>query len=166
MLHVHSRNCHAPQDTTIAILRERFHIIHIRESIRRALKNCVTCRHYSSLTSQQKMGVLPLERVTSSPAFTDIVLDFTGPVYIKNKETGKMRKAYICIFSCTHSRMVHFELTNNMSTEEFLAALTINRRGWSRKIIGDNQLTLKKAEKLIRLSIANDLGKDLHDESV
>ena len=168
ILHVHSRNCHAPQDTTIAILRERFHIIHIRESVRRALKNCVTCRHYSSQVSQQKMGVLPLERVTPAPAFTDIGLDFTGPVYIKNEETGKMRKAYICIFTCTHSRMVHFELTNNMSTEEFLAALrrTINRRGWCKKIISDNQLTFKKAEKLVQLSIANDLGKDLHDESV
>ena len=163
ILHVHSRNCHAPQDTTIAILRERFHIIYIRESVRRALKNCVTCRHYSSQALQQKMGVLPLERVTPAPAFTDIGLDFTGPVFIKNEETGKMRKAYICIFTCTHSRMVYFELTNNMSTEEFLAALrrTINRRGWCKKIISDNLLTFKKAEKLVQLSIANDLGKDL-----
>ena len=65
-----------------------------------------------------------------------------------------MRKAYICIFTCTHSRMIHLELTNNMSTEEFLSALKrmINRRGKCRKIISDNQLTFKKANQILKFS--------------
>ena len=42
----------------------------------------------------------------------------------------------------------------------------INRRGWCKKIISDNQLTFKKAEKVIRLSISDYLGKDLDDETV
>jgi len=90
ILHVHYRHCHSPQDTTIAILRERFHIIQIRGTVRRILKKCVVCRHYSSRPLQQKMGVLPPERVTPAFAFTDIGLDFTGPVFIKNEETGNM----------------------------------------------------------------------------
>ena len=168
ILHVHCTNSHSPQDTTIAILRERFYIIHFREEVRRALKKCVVCRHFSTHPIQQKMGVLPPERVTPALAFTDIGLDFTGPVYIKNEETGKMRKAYICIFTCTHSRMVHFELTNNMTTEEFLAALRrmINRRGWCRKIISDNQLTFKKAEKIIRLSVLSHVKRQMDDDRV
>ena len=35
---VHCRNCHSPQDMTIAILRERFYIIHLREIVRRVFK--------------------------------------------------------------------------------------------------------------------------------
>ena len=65
------------------------------------------------------MGVLPLESVTSAPAFTDFGLDFTGPVYIKNEETGKMRKAYICMFTCTHSRI---RKRNNREEESRLIA--------------------------------------------
>ena len=122
ILHVYYTNSHAPQDTTFAVVRERFHIIHIREEVRKALKECKICRHFASKPLQQEMGVLPEERVTPAFAFTDIGLDFTGPVHIKNVETGRMRKSYICIFTCTHSRMVHFQLANNMSTEEFLCA--------------------------------------------
>ena len=64
--------------------------------------------------------------------------------------------------------MVHFELVNNMTTEEFLAALRrmINRRGWCKKIISDNQLTFKKAEKVVQLSISEYLGRELNDETV
>ena len=64
--------------------------------------------------------------------------------------------------------MVHFELVNHMTTEEFLAALQrmMYRRGWCKKIISDNQLTFKKAEKIVQLSISEYLGKELSDETV
>ena len=114
------------------------------------------------------MCALPSERVVPALAFTDVGLDFIGPIYLKNEETGRMRKSYIWIFTCTHSRMVHFELVNNMTAEEFLAALRcmINRRGWSKKIVSDNQLTFKKAEKVVQLSISEYLGRELNDETV
>ena len=37
------------------------------------------------------MGALPSERVVPALAFTDVGLDFTGPIYLKNEETGRMR---------------------------------------------------------------------------
>ena len=42
ILHVHQKNHHSPQDTTIAILKERYHILHIREEVRRVC-NGVWC---------------------------------------------------------------------------------------------------------------------------
>ena len=115
-----------------------------------------------------KIGALPSERVNPALAFTDVGLDFTGPIYLKNEEIVRMRKSYICIFTCTHSRMVHFELVNNMTTEEFLAALRrmVHSRRWCKKIISDNQLTFKKAEKVVQLSISEYLGRELNDETV
>ena len=90
-------------------------------------------------------------------AFTDVGLDFTGPIYLKNEETGRIKKSYICIFTCTHSRMVHFELVNNMTTEEFLGALRrmINCREWCKKIISANKLTFKKLKRLYSLLHVN-----------
>ena len=154
ILHVHQKNHHSPQDTTIAILRERYHILHIREEVRRVCKRCVVCRHAKTKPLQQKMGILPEERICPAFAFSDVGVDFTGPIYLKGYDCKTMKKAYICIFTCTHSRMIHLELTNNMSTEEFLSALKrmINRRGKCRKIISDNQLTFKKANQILKFS--------------
>ena len=82
ILHVHQKNHHSPQDTTIAILRERYHILHIREEVRRVCKRCVVCRHAKTKPLQQKMGILPEERVCPAFAFSDVGVDFTGPIYL------------------------------------------------------------------------------------
>jgi len=64
--------------------------------------------------------------------------------------------------------MVHFELTNNMTAEEFLSALKrfINRRGMCRKIISDNQSTFKKAERILQLSFGDYVSRKLNSEAV
>ena len=162
ILHTHVKNTHCSQDTTIALLRERFHIVHFREEVRRALKKCIICKHSNTRPLEQKMGILPEERVKVSSAFSDIGIDFTGVIYLKSYNGKTTRKAYICIFTCTHSRMVHFELTNDMTTEEFLSALRrmMNRRGRCHTIFSDNQTTfLKKSEKVINISLATLLKK-------
>ena len=163
ILHVHVRNHHCSQDTTIAILRERFHILHIRQEVRKVSKRCVVCKHHATKPLGQKMGILPTERVLPAFAFSDVGVDFAGPIYVKGYEDKVMRKAYVCLFTCTHSRMVHLELTNNMSTEEFLNALKrmINRRGKCRKIISDNQLTFKKADKVLQSSVCKSRAADI-----
>ena len=84
ILHFHTINSHAPQDTTIALLRERFHIIHIRREVRRVVKQCLLCRRWNTKPSGQKMGILPEERASIAPAFSCVGLDFTGPLYIKS----------------------------------------------------------------------------------
>ena len=64
--------------------------------------------------------------------------------------------------------MVHFELTNDMSTEEFLAALRrmINRRGWCNTIISDNQKTFKKAQKVLEISLSALFRNHLNEETI
>ena len=167
IMHVHVKNNHATQDTTIALLRERFHIIHFRKEVRKVCQKCIVCKHFVTQPLHQKMGILPEERVTPAPAFFDIGLDFTGPVYLKRDDEG-MRKSYICVFTCMHSRAVHFELTNDMTTEEFLNALKrfINRRGLCHSIVSDNQSTFKKANQALRVSISEYCGKKFYDEAV
>ena len=88
----------------------------------------------------QKKGILPEERVTLAPAFFDVGLDFIGPVYLKRDDEG-MRKSHICVFMCMHSRAVHFELTNDITTEEFLNALKrfTNRHGLRHSSVSDNK---------------------------
>ena len=100
------------------------------------------------------MSPLPLERVQIAPPFTNIGLDFTGPLYLKMEGKAKLTKAYICIFVCEDSRAVHLELTNNMTTEAFLQAFRrmANRRGMPKVIHSDNQTTFHKAAKVFKIS--------------
>ena len=86
ILHIHTKNCHCPQDTTIALLRQKFQKKRFREEVRRALKKCLICKHAHTKPLQQKMGILPEERVHVSPAFSEIGLDFAGVFYLKSHD--------------------------------------------------------------------------------
>ena len=144
ILHLHSKASHAGPETTLAIIRQRYWIIGGRREVKRILSKCLVCRHWKTKPCQQKMAPLPAERVQVAPPFTNVGLDFMGPLYLKIKEkekTGQTSKAYVCIFICEDTRAVHLELTNNMTTEEFLLAYRrmVNRRGMSSTIRSDNQ---------------------------
>ena len=84
------------------------------------------------------MAPLSLERVQFSHAFSHVRPDFCGPLYARTKTNPK--KLYICIFMCASSRMLHLELTNDMSTDEFLQAFQymMNRQGMSDTVWSDN----------------------------
>ena len=96
------------------------------------------------------MGPLPEERVTLSPPFSDIGIDFAGPLYVKERTIVK--KTYVCVFTCASSRMVHLELTNSLTTDEFLQAFSrmTSRRGLCRTVWSDNAKTFKAASNEIQ----------------
>ena len=100
------------------------------------------------------MAPLPAKRVTCAPAFTHVGIDFTRHLVLKaqKKSDRSVQKAYVCIFSCATTQMVHLELTNDMTTDEFLQALRrmYNRRGLCNTLWSDNQTTFKKADKDIQ----------------
>jgi hypothetical protein len=145
---------HAGPETTLAILREKFWILRGRRMVKRVINECRICRKFRVGPVQQQMAPLPAERATYSPAFTHVGIDFTGHLILKaQKRSDKsFQKAYVCIFSCATTRMVHLELTNDMTTEEFLQALRrmYNRRGLCDTLWSDNQTTFKKAAKDIK----------------
>ena len=58
---------------------------------------------------------LPEFRVNGGCAFKTSGVDFCGPVFVKEM-SGKMSKAYIALFTCATSRMIHLELTPDIST--------------------------------------------------
>ena len=90
------------------------------------------------------MAPLPAERVQIAPPFTNIGLDFTGPLHLKQAGQPKSAttEAYVCIFVCEDTHAVHLELLNSMTTEDFRRMA--NRRGMGRVIHSDNQTVESK----------------------
>ena len=150
IMHYHVTNHHAPIETTLCIIRQKFWIIHGRREVSKVIHKCLKCKHLSTSSSEQKMGPLPPQRTSVAPAFTNVGLDFTGPLMVRTENV--IHKAYICLFTCMQSRMVHLELTLSMNTEEFLSAFRrmLNRRGMCRFVCSDNFGSFKKAFKVIK----------------
>ena len=82
------------------------------------------CKRWQTQPVQQKMAPLPAEREQMLPPFTNIGLDFTGPLYLKVEGSSEptTSKGFVCIFICEDTRTVHLELLNIMTTEDFLQA--------------------------------------------
>ena len=95
------------------------------------------------------MGMLPLERLTPSPPFDQVMVDFFGP-YLVRGETQKRisSKAYGVIFTEVCSRAVHIEAAFGYDTSSFLLALKryTGIRGWPSVIFSDPGSQLVRAE--------------------
>ena len=109
----------------------------------------------ASRTLHTEDGSLPEERVSTSLPFVHIGTDFAGPLYVK--EGSSVKEEYVCVFTCASSCMVHLELTNGVTTDEFLQAFSrmTNRRGLCHTVWSDNAKTFKAASREI---------KKLHDQ--
>ena len=77
----------------------------------------------------QKIGSLHDEKVLTPLQFSHIGIDFDEPINVKEGSSAK--KANVCVFTCALSRMACLELTNGLTTDEFVPAFsrTTNRRG-------------------------------------
>ena len=84
--------------------------------------NCMKCRLFRRRLLTQQMGQLPKFRFnTQFPPFSSIALDYFGPVKMK-KTRNVTIDALIILMTCTTTRVVHLEITETQSTNDFLLA--------------------------------------------
>ncbi|GFT26891.1 integrase catalytic domain-containing protein [Trichonephila clavipes] len=97
--------------------------------------------------ADQLSGQLPRDRITQSPPFQIVGIDFTGAILVKDNQGT--RNSYVSLFTCAVTRAVHLELVSDMSTKCFLLALRrfLARRGNCKIIYSDNARTFKAAER-------------------
>lgn len=79
------------------------------------IASCTVCKRFRTKSIQQITATLPRDRITESPPFEIVRVDFVGTLYVKTKSSGD--KAYIALFPCVVTRAVHLELVSDLSTE-------------------------------------------------
>ncbi|CAK9796167.1 hypothetical protein ANTPLA_LOCUS675 [Anthophora plagiata] len=88
------------------------------------------------------MGNLPAMRVNEELPFSNVGIDYCGPLYIKEKKFRNRNKikVYVVVFVCLTIEAIHLELVSDLTTEAFLASLKrfIARRGKCKNIYSDN----------------------------
>ncbi|GFY05637.1 integrase catalytic domain-containing protein [Trichonephila clavipes] len=118
-----------------------------RQLVKTMIRICLVCKKYSAKPADQLSGQLPRDRITQSPPFQIVGIDFTGAILVKDNQGT--RKSYVSLFTCAVTRAVHLELVSDMSTKCFLLALRrfLARRGNCKVIYSDNARTFKAAER-------------------
>ena len=109
---------------TLAEVRSVYWIVKGRQTVKRIIKRCYICKILEGLAYPPPVVTcdLPDFRVTPGKVFETAGVVFCGPVYVKQmyKKNGEMNKEYIAITTCASSRMVHLELTPDLTTTAYL----------------------------------------------
>ena len=138
MQYLHNNNRHCSTTQTMTFYHQRVWTPKLRPLVSSIIRRCSVCQILrSSAASQPPPPVLPHERVRFQHPYACVGVDNTGSFPVRGTVEGRR---YITIFVCTTSRHVHLEVTNSLSTEDFLHAFRrfASVYGTPAKILSDN----------------------------
>ena len=116
----HERVGHLGVKSTLAEVRSRFWVPKGRQYVKKLLSKCFQCiRDRSKPYNRPPEASLPEFRVKDAPPFTNVGIDFAGPLFYKTK-SGDMDKCYIALYTCCTSRAVHLDLVTDLTGQTFL----------------------------------------------
>ncbi|XP_058827824.1 uncharacterized protein LOC131687748 [Topomyia yanbarensis] len=137
----HLKLLHGGGQLTLATVREEYWPLNGRRMMRSIIRSCVKCVRADPVPIQQRIGQLPVPRITASRPFTVTGVDYAGPVYLRAPhKRAAPPKAYISVFVCFSTKAVHLELVSDLTTAAFLAAFRrfTSRRGLPTHVHSDN----------------------------
>ncbi|KAH7666448.1 Integrase core domain containing protein, partial [Aphelenchoides avenae] len=160
---VHLLHQHAPQATTLGLLRRKYWVAHGRRFLSSLLRNwCAGCRMVRGPRFRHpQYAALPAERTKPCRPFAHIGLDLFGPyvvytgpkpdnaqsstkprrrVKITRNLPPNMQKVWGVIFTCMATRAVHLEVVHSQSAAHLLLAFDsfVSRRGYPESVTSDN----------------------------
>ncbi|XP_044580471.1 uncharacterized protein LOC123262367 [Cotesia glomerata] len=138
----HESLYHSGIQSTLSNLRHKFWLLDGKNQVRKIIRHCVKCIRYQPILLQSKMADLPSSRVSESPPFSHVGIDYFGPLFIKERKFRNRTKVkvYGCVFVCMATKAVHLEIVSDLTTEGFLGAFGrfIGRRGVPSHVYSDN----------------------------
>ena len=143
---------HCGLRSTLAELRTRYWISKGWKFVKKMLKRCFICRKMEGRPFHSPPpAAIPKYRVTEAAPFSNVEIDFAGPLYVKEKK-GDSSKVYICLFVCCVTRALHLELVQNLTASAFLNCFRrfCARRSTSNIINSDNAKTFQSTSKLLK----------------
>lgn len=147
----HHRIKHDGLKATLTEYRTRFWTTKGRQYVKKVIRNCCKCKRIQGKSyGVPPVTPLPEFRVEQIPPFTNVGVDFAGPLYFKSKN-GKMEKCYIVLYTCCTSRALHLDLVEDLSGPTFIRSLRrfTSRRGTTSLINSDNAKTFKFTNRFL-----------------
>lgn len=171
----HERLKHAGTQATLYSVRELFWPLNGKDTTRKIIHNCIRCFRAKPRDVDYIMGNLPQNRVNFTRPFSNVGVDYCGPLYIKEKRHRNRNKikVYVSVFVCMSTKAVHLELVSDLTSEAFIGCLKrlFSRRGISETISSDNATNFVGASrelvelyKLLQSTEHNDIIKNFLSE--
>ena len=110
----HERTKHQGRVITLSAIREAgYYIYRASSTIKKFLRDCVTCRKLRLPLGEQRMSDLPSDRLQCSPPFSYTGVDVYGPYEVSDgivtRRTQSKKKCWAVLFTCMNSRATHIE---------------------------------------------------------
>ena len=116
-------------------------------------KRCVKCKAREVQAVAQRMGDIPVERLTPGVSpFTYIAVDLLGPVVIKSMVKSRTSmKVWPVVFVCLGTGALHLAVSHNYGAEAFLLCYKgfVAIRGKPTKVISDRGSQLVRAQQYV-----------------
>ncbi len=160
----HRTHLHPGLKTLHHLILQKCWILSARRVINRCVSRCITCFRAKPKPYTPYMGDLPACRISQLKAFSHVFIDFCGPFYIAMSRVrgAKTLKSYACVFVCSSTKAIHFELASDLTSDAFLACLRrfAARRGRITEIWSDNGTNFIGAYNQL-LQIAKEASENL-----
>ena len=163
VFHAHSRVKYNGVRETLTELRPRYWLIWGRNFVRKSLAHCVICKRFEGHAfSPPPPPPLLSFCVSEAPAFTYTGVDLAGPLYVNMFRYDANEIVRICLYICCVIRAIHLEIVMELTTQAFIRCLQhfTARRGIPVKILLDNGLTFKAADKMMSCIINHPTFKE------
>ena len=131
---------HRSATGTLARSRSYVWIVRGKNLAKQVVNNCNMCKREKRRLEVQQMGMLKEAQLTVCPPWTNVSLDFAGPVKVGGEVQKRITmKCWILVYMDQASRAVCLLLTSGYSTADFLVKHEefCNRKGIPSRIISD-----------------------------
>ena len=110
ILRPHEKVFHIGLEATLNNVRMKYQIAKGRQTVKNCFKKIVLC-------VTPKSPGLPNFRENCFFAFESVVVDFVGPLYVKDiySKNENLNKRYLLLFICATTRALHLEITQDAS---------------------------------------------------
>ena len=125
----------------------------ITQTYQEILGRCSICKRLEGKFFEPPSAPpLPDFRISENPPFSNVGLDFIGPLLTRTSQDNKVVKNYICLFTCCSTRGIHLETCESLNVSSFplLFRRFCSRRGLPVLLLSDNASTFKSASQEIR----------------
>ncbi|MCP3663277.1 MAG: DDE-type integrase/transposase/recombinase [Gammaproteobacteria bacterium] len=149
----HHKTFHSWTTRTLVEIRKNYWIPQGRQMVQAVLKSCKVClKQMGGPYQVPLMPAWPKERVSRSPPYSYVGIDYLGPLRIKDRRgrEEESRKIWICLFTCMATRAIHLEVVHDMTANQFLDAVRrfVAYKGTPKLIISDNASQFKLVNKV------------------
>ena len=125
---------------TLARSRTYVWVVKGKNLAKKIVSECPKCRREKKKLERQQMGMLREVHLTVCPSWTNVSLDFCGPVMVGGEVQKRITmKCWILVYVDQASRAVCLLLTSGYSTADFLSkhAEFCSRKGIPSRILSD-----------------------------